>query len=67
MRIGILCSIPNEIKHFNVVENSFQEFGGKIFYKTKIESSELILAQCGIGKVNAAIASTLLIQKFECN
>ena len=67
MRIGILCSIPNEIKHFNLVENSFQEFGGKIFYKTKIESSELIIAQCGIGKVNAAIASTLLIQKFECN
>lgn len=67
MRIGILCSIPNEIRNFNLLGNSFKEFGNKIFYKSKIDSREIIITQCGIGKVNAAIASTLLIQKFECN
>ena len=66
MRIGILCSIPEERKHFNLIKDSAQKFGGRTFFKSKNHHHELIVVECGLGKVNAAIASTLLIQKFKC-
>jgi len=56
-----------EIKHFNLIQNSGQMLGGLTFFKTGISSHELIIVECGLGKVNAAIVSTLLINKFECN
>ena len=67
MRIGILCSIPEESKHFDLIANTSQKYGGRTFFKNKIKSNEIIIVECGIGKVNAAIVSTLLIQKFECD
>jgi len=67
MRIGIMCSIPMEIKHFNLIQNSAQKLGGKKFFKKENYSHDLIIVECGIGKVNAAIVATLLIKKFECN
>ncbi|MEX5944003.1 5'-methylthioadenosine/adenosylhomocysteine nucleosidase [Mammaliicoccus sciuri] len=36
-----------------------------IFYKGNIEDKQVVLAQSGIGKVNAAITATLLINEFK--
>ena len=66
MRIGIICAIPNEMRYFNLAENPIQKIGEKTFYKGSHNKHELILVQSGLGKVNAAVVSTLLIQKFEC-
>ena len=33
MRIGIMCSIPMEIKHFNLKQDSTQKLGGITFFK----------------------------------
>ena len=35
------------------------------FYRGKLNSKEVVLTQSGIGKVNAAISTTLLIEKFN--
>ena len=66
MRIGIICAIPNELRYFNFNEIPIQKFGERTFYKGSHDKHELILVQSGLGKVNAAVVSTLLIEKFEC-
>ena len=66
MRIGIICAIPNELRYFNLSENLIQKIGERKFYKGTHDKHELILVQSGLGKVNAAVASTLLIEKFKC-
>jgi len=66
MRIGIICAIPNEMRYFNFTEIPIQKFGERTFYKGSHDKHELILVQSGLGKVNAAVVSTLLIEKFEC-
>ncbi len=66
MRIGIICAIPNELRYFNLSENRIQKIGERKFYKGTHDKHELILVQSGLGKVNAAVVSTLLIEKFKC-
>ena len=66
MRIGIIYAIPNELRYFNFTEIPIQKFGERTFYKGSHDKHELILVQSGLGKVNAAVVSTLLIEKFEC-
>ena len=66
MRIGIICAIPIELRYFNFTEIPIQKFGERTFYKGSHDKHELILVQSGLGKVNAAVVSTLLIEKFEC-
>ena len=66
MRIGIICAIPNELRYFNFTVIPIQKIGERTFYKGTHDKHELILVQSGLGKVNAAVVSTLLIEKFEC-
>ena len=66
MRIGIICAIPNELRYFNFTEIPIKKFGERTFYKGSHDKHELILVQSGLGKVNAAVVSTLLIEKFKC-
>ena len=66
MRIGIICAIKNELRYFNTSKNTCQKIGDRTFYNGIYENHELILVQSGLGKVNAAVVSTLLIDKFNC-
>ena len=66
MKIGVICAIPKEIKYFNLPSNSSQKYGGRIFYRKKDSRHELIVVECGLGKVNSALVSTILIQEFNC-
>lgn len=66
MRFGIICAIHNEIRYFNPAENTCNKIGERTFYKSIHESHELVLVESGLGKVNAAVVSTLLIDKFNC-
>ena len=66
MKIGVICAIPKEIKFFNLQPNSSQKHGGRTFYRKKDSRHELIVVECGLGKVNSALVSTILIQEFDC-
>lgn len=66
MRIGIICAIPNELRYFNFSEKIILKTGGRVFFKGTQDKHELILVKSGLGKVNAAVVSTLLIEKFDC-
>ncbi len=68
MRVGIIASTQTEadliIKQLSQKEdNSIQ---GKSFYKGILgQKTEFIICICGVGKVNAAHTTALLIEKFK--
>ena len=66
MKIGVLCAIPKEIKYFDLPSKPEQQIGRKNYYQKNNSGHELIVVECGLGKVNAALVSTILIQKFGC-
>ena len=61
MRIGILCAIPEELRHFSPSSLPATRLGGRDYFQGKHGSHELKLVESGIGKVNSAVASTVLI------
>lgn len=65
--IGIIGAMEEEVK---ILKSSIQscevfKIAHVLFYKGQIENKEVVLAQSGIGKVNAAITTTLLIENFK--
>ena len=66
MRIGILCAIPEELRHFSPSSLPAARLGWRDYFQGKHGSHELTLVESGIGKVNSAVASTVLIQHFNC-
>jgi adenosylhomocysteine nucleosidase len=67
MRIGIIAAMQEETlflkQHMTDIESL--TIGESVFYIGKINQTSVVLLQCGIGKVNAAVGSTLLIERFK--
>lgn len=65
---GLLCAIPEEIAHFgpHFVESEAETIGGFVFRRGLLDGRHAVVVECGIGKVNAAVVSTLLIERFGC-
>ncbi len=67
MRIGIIGPAPEEINpfksHVEVVSKDIK-FGLEIL-KCKYNNLDLVVTECGIGKVNAAIMTQYLIDKYD--
>ena len=66
-RIGIIAAMQLELDGFlSNLENREEVLYGKFRYYTgTINSREVIIMLCGVGKVNAAVGTTLLIDKME--
>ncbi|ORI03756.1 5'-methylthioadenosine/S-adenosylhomocysteine nucleosidase [Mammaliicoccus sciuri] len=65
--IGIIGAMEEELE---ILKSSIEnretiQIAHVIFYKGNIEDKQVVLAQSGIGKVNAAITATLLINEFK--
>ena len=68
-RIGILCAMESE---FRIIHDAIENMNPERvmdckYYIGKINNAEVVLVRCGVGKVNAASATTVLIDHFECN
>lgn len=65
--IGIIGAMEEEIEILKLSINNLETINKAhvIFYKGQLEGKEIVLAQSGIGKVNAAITTTLLINEFN--
>ena len=64
--IGIIGAMENEVRtliSLMEVEKIIEKASLK-FYIGKLESKDVILVQCGIGKVNAALCAQILISEF---
>jgi adenosylhomocysteine nucleosidase len=65
--IGIIGAMDEEIIHYkkNIdVEDSF-EYAGIEYYKGKLYNNDVVLVKSGIGKVHAAIATQIMIDRFD--
>lgn len=67
--IGILCAMEVEM---GILRDSIQNYEepkiqGIKFYQGQIESNQVVICIAGIGKVHAAMATSILIEFFECS
>jgi len=66
--IAVLTAIPEEIAAFgaHLVETGRESVAGLAFHHGTLDGRPVVLAESGIGKVNAALAATLLLDRFGC-
>lgn len=66
--VGVLCALPQEIALLlDVLEGErVRDRAGMRFHAGRLDGYEVVLARAGMGKVNAAIATTLLVERFDC-
>lgn len=66
-RVGILVAMESEIK--GLIDNleiiKVDEIAGKKFYHVKSSGLYIVIALSGIGKVNASMAATILIERYS--
>ena len=67
MKVGIIGAMEQEIILLkNKMENcQLQEIAHCKFYTGKLQGIEVVLLQSGIGKVAAAVGTTLLLERFK--
>ncbi|NQE00401.1 5'-methylthioadenosine/S-adenosylhomocysteine nucleosidase, partial [Staphylococcus xylosus] len=67
--IGIIGAMEEEVAILKDKIKNLEEIkiAHVIFYKGNLEGKDIILTQSGIGKVNVAISTTLLINQFKPN
>lgn len=64
MKIGIIGAMPQEIEilHNLMIEPKVIELAGCKIFEGRINNTQIVLLQSGIGKVSAAVGTTLLLQ-----
>lgn len=64
--IGIICALAIEVNEYLKILKNRQDLKilGKTFYQGTINNKECVLTICGIGKVEAGITTTLLLEHF---
>lgn len=67
MKVGILGAMDIEIQYIQEkMETSLsKKIGGINYYVGKLGKYQIVLAKCGVGKVNAAIATQNMINFFD--
>lgn len=65
--IGIICALSIEADGLkNMMTEKTEESYGKINYtKGIINGTDVVVAECGIGKVNAAMSTQIMIDRFS--
>lgn len=67
MRIGLIVAMDKEFEQLKSVatEMTTEHKGGRDFVLARIGQNYVVMLQCGIGKVNAAVGTTLLITNYQ--
>jgi len=66
--IGLICAIPQELAALRatLADSHSQEAAHTVFDTGTIDGHDVVLAGSGMGKVNAALVTTLLADRFGC-
>lgn len=66
-RIGVICAMASELKDLvsNLEGTRIENHSGYEFYIGTMGSREVILVQCGVGLVNAARGTQVMIDRYE--
>lgn len=65
--IAIICAMNKEVQAIISLlgEVTLIEIDHNLFYVGKYNNKKIVLCECGIGKVNSAIITTLMIKEFK--
>lgn len=66
-KIGIIGAMHEEVitlKSLMEIEKTIEK-ASLTFYEGKLEGKDIVLVQCGIGKVNSALCAQILISEFK--
>ena len=68
MTIGLICAIPQELAHLRAIlaDARSTEAAHTVFDSGMIDGHDVVLVGSGMGKVNAALVTTLLADRFGC-
>lgn len=68
MTVGLICAIPEELTHLRAILDGVATvtIGHAEFVTGTLDGRQVVLVGSGIGKVNAALVTTLLIDRFGC-
>ena len=68
MPIGLICAIPQELAHLRAIlsDARSEHVAHTVFDSGTIDGHDVVLAGSGMGKVNAALVTTLLADRFDC-
>jgi adenosylhomocysteine nucleosidase len=66
--IGLICAIPQELAALRaaLADSHSEEAAHTVFDTGTIDGHDVVLAGSGMGKVNAALVTTLLADRFGC-
>ncbi len=64
--LGVISALPEEFAHLSDQSGQSSEIGGLAFWRGQIAGREAVFVESGAGKVNAGIATTLLLDRFGC-
>lgn len=66
--VGVIVAIDEERAGFAAMfaESTRRDIAGRTFRIGRLNGIDVVVVRAGIGKVNAALAATLLCQSFDC-
>ena len=68
MNVGVIGAMQVELEYLlNNLEHTKEEHRGITVYQAKINGNNVFIIQCGVGKVNASIATSILILDYKCD
>jgi adenosylhomocysteine nucleosidase len=64
--LGVISALPEEFAHLSDQSGPAHRIGGRNFWRGEIAGREAVFVESGAGKVNAGVATSLLLDRFEC-
>jgi adenosylhomocysteine nucleosidase len=64
--LGVIAALPEELVHLSDRSGETREIGGLAFWRGEIAGREAVFVESGAGKVNAGVAASLLLDRFDC-
>jgi adenosylhomocysteine nucleosidase len=64
--LGVISALPEEFAHLSDQSGTASDIAGLSFWPGRIAGREAVFVECGAGKVNAGVATALLLDRFGC-
>ena len=64
--LGVISALSEEFAHLSDRSGQAQEIAGFAFWRGEIAGREAVFVESGAGKVNAGVATSLLLDRFGC-
>jgi uridine phosphorylase len=64
--LGVISALPEEFAHLSDQSGDAEKIGGLAFWRGRIAGREAVFVESGAGKVNAGVATSLLLDRFGC-